>query len=85
MIDEVAAKLLFLPKNLLENYNLREILRDYLDPVFSILNYRIFTLGDAPPIAENGNDSSDAENDSKNDEAEVMKWLPNFYFYQKIY
>jgi len=26
---------------------LREILRDYLDPVFSILNYRIFTLGDA--------------------------------------
>jgi len=47
LIDEVAAKLLFLPKNLLENYNLREILRDYLDPVFSILNYRIFTLGDA--------------------------------------
>ncbi len=26
---------------------MREILRDYLDPVFSILNYRIFTLGDA--------------------------------------
>jgi len=47
LIDEVAAKLLFLPKNLLENYNLREILRDYLDPVFNILNYRIFTLGEA--------------------------------------
>lgn len=26
---------------------MREILRDYLDPVFNILNYRIFTLGDA--------------------------------------
>lgn len=26
---------------------MREILRDYLDPVFSILNYRIFTLGEA--------------------------------------
>jgi len=31
----------------LENYKLREILRDYLDPVFNILNYRIFTLGEA--------------------------------------
>ncbi len=26
---------------------MREILRDYLDPVFNILNYRIFTLGEA--------------------------------------
>ncbi len=26
---------------------MREILRDYLDPFFSILNYRIFTLGEA--------------------------------------
>jgi len=26
---------------------LREILRDYLDPFFNILNYRIFTLGEA--------------------------------------
>ena len=26
---------------------MKEILRDYLDPVFNILNYRIFTLGDA--------------------------------------
>ena len=26
---------------------MREILRDYLNPVFSILNYRIFTLGEA--------------------------------------
>jgi len=26
---------------------LREILRDYLDPLFNILNYRIFTLGEA--------------------------------------
>ena len=26
---------------------MREVLRDYLDPVFSILNYRIFTLGEA--------------------------------------
>ena len=26
---------------------MREILRDYLDPLFNILNYRIFTLGEA--------------------------------------
>jgi small-conductance mechanosensitive channel len=26
---------------------LREILRDYLDPLFNLLNYRIFTLGEA--------------------------------------
>ena len=26
---------------------MREILRDYLDPIFNLLNYRIFTLGDA--------------------------------------
>lgn len=26
---------------------MEELLRDYLDPVFNILNYRIFTLGDA--------------------------------------
>ena len=26
---------------------MREILRDYLDPLFSILNYNIFTLGEA--------------------------------------
>ena len=26
---------------------MREILRDYLDPVFNVLNYRIFTLGEA--------------------------------------
>ena len=26
---------------------MREILRDYLDPIFNLLNYRIFTLGEA--------------------------------------